>query len=297
MDVENKYPKVTVILLNYNNYSDTSECIKSLKKVDYPNLDILVVDNHSSNDSFSKLKVYEGNQIHIIDSGKNGGFAFGNNIGISLALKKGADYVLLLNNDTLVTPQFLNRLLKCFLYEKYVGIATCRIMYNSDRKKVWYSGGNIDWSNLRAFHSGINGYEYQKDGLKKVGFASGCCMLISAECIHEIGGLSEEYFMYCEDMDYCLKALEHGYKIVYNPEAVIYHCVSSSGGGAESPFVIEWSNRARRLFYKKYKNKISPLVRWFVCLKCEMRSIAQIMLRKNRIAALKAYKKSFIKIM
>lgn len=293
MDEEKKYPRVTIILVNYNNYNDTIECIKSLDTVNYPSFNVLVVDNHSPNDSILKLKTYEGNKIHIVDSGKNGGFAFGNNVGIELALKNGADYVLLLNNDTLVTPQFLNELMECFLQKTNVGIATCRIMYNSERTKVWYSGGDIDWNNLRAIHTGINGYEYREDGIEEVGFASGCCMLVSAECIRDIGGLPEEYFMYCEDMDYCVKALSRGYRIMYNSAAVIYHCVSSSGGGAESPFVIEWSNRARRLFYKKYKDKVSPFTRWLVYIKCEIRSIVKIMLGCNRMAALKAYRKSF----
>lgn len=118
-------------------------------------------------------------------------------------------------------------------------------------------------------------------------------MLISAECIQKAGVLPEEYFMYYEDLDYCVKVHEAGYQIKYNPEAVIYHCVSSSGGGENSPFVIEWSNRARRIFYNKYKRYIKNSKRAFVCAKCELRTVVKILLGKNVMKALKAYRKSF----
>lgn len=289
------YAKIAIILLNYNNYNDTINCIESLKKVDYPNFFVIVVDNNSTNDSFAYLKKMENDKIKIINSGKNGGFAFGNNVGIKLALEQKAEYVLLLNNDTIVTPNFLTKLEECFLIKNNVGIVTSRIMYNKERDKIWYAGGDIDWDNLRATHEGINQSIYKKHEMREVNFASGCCMLISSECLRNVGGLPEDYFMYCEDMDYCVKVRECGYKIIYDSDSVIYHCVSSAGGGEESPFVIEWSNRARRKFYKKYKDYIRFYKRGYIYIKCEMRMLAKIFVGKNRRRALAAYKKSFIK--
>lgn len=287
-------PKISIVLLNYNNYEDTFTCVESLQQVRYPNFDVIIVDNKSTNGSLEKLYRLKSDNIQIVDSGKNGGFAFGNNIGIKIANEEGAEYVLLLNNDTIVTENFLDKLLECFLYEENVGIATCRIMYNSERDKVWYAGGTIDWNNLRAIHREINGDVYRSKGMENVEFSSGCCMMISRECLKKIGGLPEDYFMYYEDLDYCVKAKEAGYKIVYNPEGVIYHCVSSSGGGAESAFVIEWTNRSRRKLYRKYKKYIRKLYRPFVCAKCEIRTILKIILKhKNFVEAMQAYIRSY----
>lgn len=294
--MENKKttPKIAIILLNYNNYEDTFACVESLQRVRYPNVDIIIVDNKSTNDSLEKLYELKSENIKIVDSGKNGGFAFGNNMGMKIAREENSDYVLLLNNDTIVTENFLDELLKCFSYEEDVGIATGRIMYNSEKDKVWYAGGKIDWNNLRAIHRGINGTVYSTKGMENVGFASGCCMMISKECLRKVGGLPEDYFMYYEDLDYCVKATEAGYKIIYNPESVIYHCVSSSGGGEDSPFVIEWTNRSRRKLYHKYKRYIKKLHRPVVCAKCEIRSIMKIVTnRKGFIKAMQAYIKSY----
>lgn len=292
---DKKNPKIVIILLNYNNYNDTFNCVESLKKIKYSNFSIIIVDNKSTNDSLERLKNIENSKIKIIESGKNGGFAFGNNIGIKEALEQKAEYVLLLNNDTIVTPNFLDKLVECFYIEHDIGIATSRIMYNDERDKIWYAGGNIDWNNLRAIHEGINQNIYKNNEKKVVGFASGCCMLISSECLKKVGDLPEDYFMYCEDMDYCIRVREFGYKIIYNSDSVIYHCVSSSGGGEDSSFVIEWSNRARRKFYKKYKKYIKKYKRGYVCIKCEIRTIIKIIVGKNKKQKLKAYKQSFIK--
>ena len=117
--MENKKttPKIAIILLNYNNYEDTFSCVESLQRVRYPNVDIIIVDNKSTNDSLEKLYELESENIKIVDSGKNGGFAFGNNMGMKIAREENSDYVLLLNNDTIVTENFLDELLKCFSYE------------------------------------------------------------------------------------------------------------------------------------------------------------------------------------
>ena len=288
-------PFIAIILLNYCNFRDTIACINSINGIDYNNYSVIVVDNHSPNNSVKELKKLENSHLQVLDSGKNGGFAYGNNLGISIALKQQADYVLLLNNDTLVTPDFLCKLLDCFNINSHVGIATCRIMYNDDREKIWYAGGDIDWTNLRAIHFDINGYQFKQTKPIEVNFASGCCMLISKECIQKTGILPEDYFMYCEDIDYCIKAKENGYSIIYNPTAVIYHCISSSGGGANSPFVVEWTNRSRRTFYRKYHSYIKKCKPHFVYIKCEIRTILKLLSRPNRLSSFSAYIKSFKK--
>ncbi|MCI9618307.1 MAG: glycosyltransferase family 2 protein [Eubacterium sp.] len=288
-------PSVAIILLNYCNYEDTITCVKTLKKIDYENYIIFIIDNHSPNESLKKLYILKEPKIQIIDSGKNGGFAYGNNIGIQYALEAGMDYILLLNNDTLVEPDFLSELINKGVQKAKGDIITCRIMYNFDKDKVWYAGGEIDWDNLRAIHYGFNkNVNSINNKLNEVTFISGCCMLISRTCIEKIGMLSEEYFMYYEDVDYCQHAMEKGAKLVYVPSSIIYHCVSAAGGGSNSSFVIEWNNRSRRKFYRKYKNNIKKGRRIFIYIKCEICALIKILLGNHRIKSLKAYCKSFL---
>lgn len=285
---------VAIILLNYNSYDYTEACVKSLNEISYDNYKIIIVDNCSTDDSFSKLVLLESNSVHIIKSKKNGGFAYGNNIGIKYAMETGAQYFLLLNNDTLVEKDFLDRLVSSAITVNS-DITTCRIMYNSDRQKLWYGGGEIDWFRQRAIHTGINEiYEAAtKNQKQEVTFASGCCMLLSKRCVDRIGGLPEEYFMYYEDLDYCQNALNNQLHIVYDPDSVIYHCVSASGGGSRSPFVIEWSNRSRRRFMIKYKNNTSWIIRIIGSVLCELREIIKIIISTDRIRCFRAYFRSF----
>ncbi len=291
-----KQPYVVIILLNYKNYSITIDCLKSLNAIDYDNYSIVVVDNDSQNGSYEKLKNYENSKIHIIQSGCNGGFAYGNNIGIEYAKSMKADYYLLLNNDTIVETDFLKKMIAAALNDKRIGIVTCRIMYESARSKVWYAGGEVDWNNLRAKHKGFNEDYYEHNIIEDVSFVSGCCMLISKVCYDTIGGLPEDYFMYYEDLDYSIMATNNKFLLKYVSSACIYHCVSSSSGGANSPFVIEWENRSRRKFYKKYKFNMPKNGKVLIAIKCEIVQLIKILIRKNKIKAIKAYKRSYNKL-
>ena len=150
-----EWPRVYIILLNYNGYKDTIECIESLHKVSYSNFSIVVVDNDSQDNSENILrKQYP--QHTIIQSGSNLGFAGGINIGIQHALCQGADYILLLNNDTIVEPNFLEPLIIEAEKTDGVGIVGGKINYYYSKNKIWSAGGYI--SELKGC-----GYHYGKD--------------------------------------------------------------------------------------------------------------------------------------
>ncbi|WP_297423406.1 glycosyltransferase family 2 protein [Clostridium sp.] len=250
-------PRVFIILVNYNAYKDTIECVESLRKIDYLNYKIIIVDNASTNDSFEILTRSLKDCI-IIKSKKNLGFAGGNNLGLRYALDEGADYIMLLNNDTLVEPNFLSNMLNSFHQDNKIGIVGCKIMYHPQKDIIWYGGGNINWFKFIGEHHGIKELDRgQCDEEKEVDFITGCCLLIKSSVIRRIGFLSEEYFMYFEDVDFCVKVKEAGYKVWYNSKSVIYHKVGLSGGGEESVFSIKWCTRNRLLFMKKYKNRVS----------------------------------------
>lgn len=285
--------KVSIILVNYKNYNDTIKCLESLEKVNYPNMSIIVIDNNSEDDSLMILKKRENDKVKVLESGYNGGFAFGNNCGIRKALEDKSDYVLLLNNDTIVDCDFLAPLLRVAENDKSVGIVSSRIMFYPDIDRIWYAGGKVDWDNLRAIHFGLKEKISEKYLQKStVDFASGCCMLISRNAIQETGLLPEEYFMYYEDMDYCIMVADKGFKIEYVPESVIYHCVSSSSGGDGSPFTIEWQARARRIFWKKYAQGFTLIKKIYIPIKCECRMIAKCLIGKNKIDSIRAFVKS-----
>lgn len=246
--------KIAIIILNYKNSKDTIECVESLEKIGYKNFEIIIVDNDSKDGSIEFLKNHFKDKHAILDSKKNGGFAYGNNVGIKYALKNKADYILLINNDTTVEENFLDVLVETAEKDKTIGITTGLIMNYYDKNKVWYNGGEIDWNKFYGYHLNERGNLSTLEEEKEITFATGCLMLIRKEIFNNVGLLPEEYFMYYEDVDFCAKVQNKGYKIVYNSNSKIYHKISASSGEEESPFAIEWNTRNRIKFYRKYKN-------------------------------------------
>ncbi|MBU3228074.1 glycosyltransferase family 2 protein [Clostridium algidicarnis] len=252
--------KVFIILLNYKGVTDTLEAVASLENINYPCYEIVIVDNDSKDGSLDLLKEATFEKHHVISSGRNGGFAFGNNVGIEYALNKGADYVLLINNDTTVEKDFLNHLVDSMEAKENVAITTGLILNYYDKLKIWYDGGEIRWDKFYGYHTNegkrLNDVTLKE---KEITFATGCLMLIDCNVIKKLGPLPEEYFMYYEDVDFCAKIQENGYKIFYNPKSIIYHKIGAASGESESPFAIEWNTRNRLRFMKKYKHKLTSL--------------------------------------
>lgn len=248
----NSMDKIGIILLNYNSYEDTKECIESLNKITYPNYEIIVVDNKSTDDSYTKLKTVDN--ITLIQSNFNGGFAYGNNIGIKYALDHECNQVLLLNNDTTVEPNFLDELVE-INKQKNVGIAAPKILNFYTPHIIWSAGGTINWKLFVGYNDQTGMIDSKYKEIKDVDFSNGCCLLIKKEVIDTIGYLPEEYFMYYEDLDYCLQVREK-YHIVYTSESIIYHKISASSGIA-SPFQLEWVTRSQLKFMNKYKSRVS----------------------------------------
>lgn len=244
---------IGVILVNYNGLQDTFDCIDSLKKTG-ENLQIIVVDNNSpSNDAELLLNKYKNDEsIIILKSEKNLGFSGGNNIGIRYAIDAGCEYVVLLNNDTVVDKDMFT-LLKEVADENSVAVPL--MYYYSSPDTIWFGGGKLSrfTGNGKSVNKGVvdNGKLYK--GHTICTFATGCCLMIHVDVIKKVGLLNELYFMYCEDTEYCIRLLLEKIKIVLVPNAKLWHKVSQSTGGDESAFSLYYINRNRLNYVKRYR--------------------------------------------
>ncbi len=224
------FPKVAIIVLNWNNWQDTFQCLKSLENLNYPNFEVIVVDN-GSNEKF-QITDYRLQIVQIFNK-ENLGFAGGNNVGIKQGLKGNADYILLLNNDTVVDKNFLKELIKVGENKKKakgkrqkakIGILGPKIYFFDEPKKIWFAGGKINKILTKGTMRGYSEFDKEQyNKIKEVDYITGCCLLIKQEVIKKIGLLKEDYFLYYEDTDWCLKAKKAGYKCLYVPLAKIWH--------------------------------------------------------------------------
>jgi len=275
--MSNHKPLISVVIVNYDTPKLTFECLESLQSIKTDGFDynIVIVDNGSQKELKLPTKLKKQN-LELIRTDNNIGFTGGNNLGISYAVEcYNPDYFLLLNSDTTVTPTFLNELFLALQGEDR-GIAVSKIYFENGYefhkksykkqelgKVIWFAGGTVDWPNLTAFHRGVDEVDYgQFDHLEQTDFATGCCMLIKRELIEHVGILDKRYFLYLEDVDYSLRAIKKGYKIIFCPKSVIYHKNAGSSGGSGSMLHQYYQTRNRLFFFLKYatlKHKLTAV--------------------------------------
>lgn len=243
--------RVAIITINYNGKDFLVPGIKSMLKMG-GHYKIFVVDNASTDNSILQLQA-ECPQVEIIKNDDNYGFAEANNIGMETALKQGYDYFLIINNDVEVAPDMLTHLL---LHASETTVTVPKIYYESPNNLIWSAGGYID-SNYEAKHRGLRQKdEGQFDKECEVETATGCCLLVHKTIYEKIGGFDRNYFMYCEDTDWCHRMRAEGIKIRYVPSAKMWHKVSSSTGGEDSPTKVYYIARNKLYFTRKFKNAI-----------------------------------------
>ena len=221
----NSNPHVTCIILNWNGWRDTVECLHALKECDYPHLSIIVVDNGSTNDSVDRMRTAYPDILQI-ENPKNLGFAGGNNVGIRYALDHRAQYVWLLNNDTKPAPDALSALVTKAVIDNKIG-AVASVTYYSD------SPTNVEaWAGARV-NLGIGCAQNSKVPRGDSWFHSlnGTSMLISCQAIKEIGLLDEGFFLYWEDTEFCLRLRKKGWRIAAAPDSRVWHKVHASTSG------------------------------------------------------------------
>lgn len=249
---------VIVILVNWDRPHDTLECIRSLESSDYPNFTTVVVDNGSIDDSLSILKQVA--KIVLIKAGANLGFTGGNNLGIKYALEHKADCVLLLNNDALIAPDALSKMVAVAESDGKIGIVTPKILYHPERDRIWAAGTKYyGW----CMTTRLTGYRQtdvgQYAGERDLSWATGCVMLIKKEVLTEVGSLNDELFAVGEDLDYGLRTIKQGYRIKYMPSAVVWHKESVSAGGHDAPQYVYYQTRNLVVLQRRWAKNVFHL--------------------------------------
>jgi GT2 family glycosyltransferase len=262
---------IGIVILNFNGIYDTVECLESLSQVTMPKdcvMKIVVIDNASKervkHQISSISEKYKKMDVHVVENVENKGFTGGNNDGMKFLLDEGASYVVLLNNDTIVSPSFLSNLIQSSEKNPHAIVGpkiyfAPGFEYHDRYKKseqghvIWYAGGIIDWDNMYCSHRGVDEVDlgqYDKPG--ETPFVTGCCMLIPREVIEMVGYLNNNYFAYLEDVEYCLRALKHGFSLRYEPSSVIWHKNAQSSGKSGSNLHVYYQTRNRMMLGLHY---------------------------------------------
>lgn len=249
---------LSVILVNFRRAQDTIACVNSLRTSSFADFDIIIVDNNSQDGSVAILKEHCGH-VTVIENQTNLGFAEGNNVGIREALKRLSAFVLLLNNDTVVHPDALHWLVATMRANPACGIAGAKIFYHDPPQLLWFAGGYFNRHSSFGGHRGMK----QSDSpafslLQATDYVTGCCMIIRREVFQSVGLLDSDYFAYLEDVDFCIRARDKGYVILFEPRAIIYHKISRTSAW-DSPLYIYFNLRNKIFFLRKN----SSLRHWF----------------------------------
>jgi hypothetical protein len=218
------------MLVHYNRLRETVDCIRSLKNCRYPSLRIQVVDNGSTDNSLGLLRG-EFKDVQIVSTGKNLGFTGASNFGFDLLKADPPEYLLLLNNDTEVEPDFLARLVDAAEADPEAGAFVGTVCYFDDKEEIWYGGGEFKFWRGSGFSRG-QGLRFSdlRDGKNvEVSFATGCALLIRMRALERTGLFDDRFFLYLEDADLSLRLRAAGYRLVYVPSSRIYHKVHHAG--------------------------------------------------------------------
>lgn len=246
-------PKVVIVMLNWNGKKDTFLCLRSLANLKYDNFETIVVDNGSTDGSVELLRREKG--ITLIENGANLGFAAGNNVGIRYAINNiNTDYIFLLNNDTECDPNMLMYLVRTAESSSQIGIVSPKIYYFDNPNKIWSVGGDNIFKTV-LFGDPRKGQEDVRNFLhdREVDYVWSCAMLIKWKVISQIGLLDEDYFVSMEDIDYCKRARDAGFRIWVSSRANLWHKVASStGGGSYNPIIRYYYGKGLVLFMKKH---------------------------------------------
>lgn len=260
MEIPNRKSCLCIILVNWNGSDDTLSCIETIYGSTFKAYSIIVVDNGSDELQIKKL-INCDYDIEIIQTGANLGYTGGNNVGIEHALKKDFEYVLLLNNDTLVAPDALENMIYSVDSDSTIGILSPKIFFYPRKDLIWFAGATLNSMNLMGH---LTGYQKEDNDIynepSEVDYVTGCAMLVRTQVFKDVGNLCDDYFCVCEDIDFCLHAKQQGYRIFYEPSSVIWHKESASSGGTDAPQYVYYQTRNYFLFHSRWAENPVQLI-------------------------------------
>ena len=252
-------PTLAIILVNWNGSADTVRCLKSIRSSVFTDYVTIVVDNGSSAEQLAALQKCEVDFV-LIETGENLGYTGGNNVGIRYAQEHEINYVLLLNNDTIIESYALTNLITSADAEPNVGIFSPKILFYPQSTLIWSAGTYLNRWLLMGY---LTGYKEEDKGqfnqAQELDYVTGCAMLIRRSVINDIGMLSDDYFAVCEDLDFCLRAQEAGYRVKYIPSATVWHVESASSGGVDAPQYVYYQTRNYFLFHNQWSKGLLQL--------------------------------------
>ncbi len=267
-------PLVYVVTVNWNNAPDTLECLRTLRGLTYPNFRLLVVDNGSTDGSAERLARAAPDAEHL-RLPKNRGFAGGFNAGAHRALENGAQFVLLLNNDTLADPGLLEPLVEAAAPSDVAAVSPL-IFYAEAPERIWSAGaGRSRWTlELTGNHGRGEVFETTLPPVERE-FLSGCALLVKRKIIEAHGLFDEGFFLYYEDSDFSFRLRQAGYRLLLVPRAKLRHKVSRSSQGSDTPAERYWMARSSVRFFRKHIRG----ARWAVVLPWRLGSALKTTLR------------------
>ncbi len=242
-------PRVTAVVLTWNNYSDTHECLETLFKSTYKNFDVILVDNGSDDGTPGRVRK-DFPDVEVIENGNNIGVPAGYNVGFSRALASSPDYILMLNNDVAIPPDMLEKLVVVGEAKEDVGIVMPKVLYYGSNDEVWSSGGRY-----RAFPPAIlmtDKREGYSDRTRLIEYAPSCALLIHRRAFETAGMFDPGYLFLYDDWDFSERVRAHGLKIWYAPDAFMWHKVSRSTKGPTSPLFWKTMASSGVRFYRRH---------------------------------------------
>jgi GT2 family glycosyltransferase len=288
-DMNQPWPLVYILLLNWNTEKHTLACLASLQAVSYPNYKIIVLDNASSDGSPDAIAAaYPA--IPLLRMPRNLGFTGANNVGFQYALGQGVEFVYLLNTDTHVASTFLSEAVQTATLDKSIGIVGSKVLHADQPNRLQFVGLH---ANLTVGHHGRPfGYnevdQGQYDHIADVDLIGGCAMMVSRSCVEATGGFDDSFFAFHEDFDLCLRAQASGFRVVMSPASRVWHEGGGSMGGATSVGHMYYSVRNALRLAQRHKpaaNKVLSVFRTICIVGAHM---AQVALNRPSLAAMTA---------
>ena len=278
--------KIGIVIVNYNGEKYQNDCLRTIYASSYKNIEVVIVDSGSKDMSIKKAQeAYP--DVHYLLQGENIGVARGNNIGIQYAVNDlHVEYVLLLNNDIELDIETIHNLTAEASPNK---IAVPKIYYYEPHNMLWFAGGRLVWKRGESEHWGNFETDLNQYNKKiEITYAPTCCMLIHKSVFEKVGYIDETVFMYFDDTDFCARAIDSGIQILYIPSAVLWHKVSSAGGGADSKIQVYYMTRNKLYYMNKHKEKLKFPAMPYTYIKFLLKFIISPFYKRNDKYILKA---------